>query len=106
MTIKKLVMLESCLNFFVRMGNIGFAGAKRAETANYFSANPTWHPVSTTLVSSKMNTTCTETFTSEWVLFDQLIIRMWDVATVCCSPAFIILRLLISRKTERLATGE
>jgi len=65
--------------------------AKRAETANYFSANQNWHPVSTALVSSKMNTTGTKTFTSEWVLFGRLIITMRDVLTVCCSPAFVIL---------------
>ena len=51
---------------------------KRAETVNYFSAIQNWHPVSTALVSSKMNTTGTKTFTSEWVLFGRLIITMWD----------------------------
>jgi len=80
--------------------------AKRAETANYFSANQNWHPVITALVSSKMNPTGTKTFTSEWVLvFGRLIIRMWDVLTVCCSPVFIILRGLISGNIERLAPG-
>ena len=80
--------------------------AKRAETANYFSANQNWHPVSIALVSSKMNTTGTKTFISEWVLFGRLIITMRDILSVCCSPASIILRRLISGNIERLAPGK
>jgi len=80
--------------------------AKRVKTANYFSANQNWHPIITALVSSKMNTTGTKTFTSEWVLVGRLIIPMWDVLTVCCSPAFVIPRRLISGNIDSLAPGE
>ena len=47
---------------------------KRAETANYFSADQNRRPVNTALVSSEMNTTGTKAFTSEWVLFGRLFI--------------------------------
>jgi len=107
MTSEKLVTLGSCL-VFCASGKYRFSRRliKRAETANYFSANQNRHPVSTALVSSKMNTTGTKTFTSEWVLFGRLIITMRDVLTVCCSHAFIILRRLISGNIERLAPDE
>jgi len=64
--------------FFCASGKYKFIRrlTKRAETANYFSANQNLHPISTALVSSKMNTTGTKTFTSEWVLFGRLIITM------------------------------
>jgi len=76
-TIKKLVTLGSCLDFFVCLGNISFSGAwPGKQTANYFSANRNWHLVSIALVNSNMNTTGTKTFTSEWVLFGRLIITM------------------------------
>jgi len=45
-------------------------------TVNYFSANQNWHTVSTVWFSSKMDTTGTKTFTSEWVLFGRLIFRI------------------------------
>ena len=80
--------------------------AKRAETANYFSANQNRHPVSTALVSSEMNTTGIKTFTSEWVLFGWRNITMRDIWTVCCSPVFVILRRFISGNIECLAPGE
>jgi len=80
--------------------------AKRAEAPTYFSANQNRHPVSIALVSSNINTTGTKTFTSERVLFGRLIITMWDVLTVCCSPAFIILKRFISGNIVRLAPGE
>ena len=75
MTSKKLVTLGSCSDFCAS-GKYKFIRrlAKRAETANYFSANHNRHPVSTALVSSKMDTTGTKTFLSEWVLFGRLII--------------------------------
>jgi len=78
MTSKKLAPLGSCLDFFCASGKYKFFRrlTKRAETANYFSANQNRHPVSTALVSSKMNTTDTKTFTSEWILFGRLIITM------------------------------
>ena len=108
MTIKKLVTLGSCLDFFCVSGKYKFSRrlAERAETANYFSTDQNGHPVSTALISSKMNTTGTKTFTSEWVLFGQLIITMRDVWTVCCLPVFIILRRLIIGNIARLAPGE
>jgi len=60
----------SCLDFFVRLGNISFAGAWPSEQRQ----PTTFQSIRTALVSSNMNITGTKTFTSEWVLFGRLII--------------------------------
>jgi len=55
----------------MRLGNISLSDAWPSE-----QRQPTTFQSNLTLVSSKMNTTGTKIFTSEWVLFGRLIITM------------------------------
>jgi len=82
----------------MRLGNISFAGARPSE-----QRQPNTR---TALVSSKMDTTGTKSFTSKWVLFGRLIIRFLRCFDCVLLPVFIILRRLISGNVGHIAPGE